>query len=104
MCVKAEDGFARNLEESPRRFRHQHGAAVCGEQQDAVLQVAENLVEILFQRREDFLNIAHALADALDLGRYLRGSVQVRPRLGFFCRDGLACRGSARKSNSRVGG
>ena len=37
------------------------------EEQNAVLQVAENLVEILLQCGENLFHIAHALADLLDL-------------------------------------
>jgi hypothetical protein len=51
----------------PRRLGDQHRAPVAGEKQDSILQVAENLIEILFQRGEDLFHIAHALADALDL-------------------------------------
>ena len=40
-----------------------------GKQQDAVLQIAENLVEILLQCGKDLLHIAHALPDLLDLCR-----------------------------------
>ena len=63
------------LEKAPRRLRDQHRAPVAGEEQDAVLQIAENLVEILLQRGEDLFHIAHALADALDLGGNLGGRV-----------------------------
>ena len=56
------------LQKAARGLRNQHGAPIAGKQQDAVLQVAENLVEIFLQRGEDLFHIAHALADHLDLG------------------------------------
>jgi hypothetical protein len=51
----------------PRRLGDQHRAPVAGEEQDSVLQVAENLIEVLLQSGEDLFHVAHALADALDL-------------------------------------
>ena len=52
-----------SVEKAPRRLRDQHRAAVAGEEQNSVLQIAENLIEILLQRGEDLFHVAHALAD-----------------------------------------
>ena len=81
VSVKAENVLARNFKEAPRRLRHEDGAPIAGEEQDAILKVAENLVEIFSQRGEDLLHITHALADALDLCGNLGG--RILPGRGF---------------------
>ena len=63
------------MQKAPRGLGDQHGAAVPCEQKNAVLQVAENLVEIFLQRREDLLHVAHALTNPLDLGGDALGGV-----------------------------
>ena len=64
--VEAEDAVALDGEEAARRLGDQHGAAIAGEEQDAVLEVAEDLVEVFLESGEDLFNVAHALAEALD--------------------------------------
>ena len=66
--LQTQNVVALDVEKAPRRLRHQHRAPVPGEQQNAVLQISENLVEIFLQRGEDLFHVAHALADLLDLG------------------------------------
>ncbi len=94
MGVEAENVFARKFEESPRRLGHQHRASVPGEEQNAVLQIAENLVEIFSQRGEDLFHITHALADPLNLGGNLRGRILPGARPSAALRR-LAGRGQA---------
>ena len=88
--VKAQDRSALDLEKAARGFRDEHGAASSSEEQDAVLQVAENLIEILLQCREHLFDIAHALADLLDLGG------------DTLC--GMSCLGGASAFGSFAGG
>ena len=69
ICTPASpDACSFDLEEALRRFGDQHRPSIAGEQQDAVLEIAQNLVEIVLQRGEDLFHIAHALPDLLDLG------------------------------------
>ena len=56
------------MQKTLRRLRHQHRPPIAREQQDAVLQITEDLVEVFFQGGEDLFDIAHALADLLDFG------------------------------------
>ena len=67
--MQAQNVVSLDLQKTPRRLRNQHRAPVPGEQQNAVLQIAQNLVEIVLQRGEYLFHIAHALPDLLDLGR-----------------------------------
>ena len=66
--VAAQNAVALDAEEPARRFGDKHRTPVLSEQQNAVLQVAENLVEVFAQRGVDLFHVFHALADLLDLG------------------------------------
>ncbi len=63
----AEEAGAGDAEEALDGVGDQGGAALRGEEQDAVLQVRHDRVEVLLEGGEDLLDIAHAAADALDL-------------------------------------
>ena len=65
--LQTQNVIAFEVEKSLSRLRNQHRASVPGEQQNAVLQVSENLVEVFLQGRENLFHIAHALPDLLDL-------------------------------------
>ncbi len=79
--VAAQNAVAIDSEKSPRRFGDKHRAPVLGEQQDSVLQVAQNLVEIFPQRGVDLFHVFHAPADLFDLGGDERGHVLLFRRL-----------------------
>ncbi len=77
--VEPENVVTVDVEKAAGSLGDEHGAAVAGEKKDAVLQVAEDLVEVFLQGREDFFDIAHALTNLLDLagdtgGQLLRGA------------------------------
>ena len=75
-CLQAQDVVALNVQKAMRSFRNQHRPSIPCEQQDAVLQVPENLVEVLFQGRENLLHIPHALPDLFDFRRDPFGSIE----------------------------
>ena len=82
--VLAQDRSIFDGEKPPRGLRDQHRAPAAGEEKYAILQVAENLVEIFLQRGEDLFHVAHALADLLDLGGDAFGCVVLRSgSIGF---------------------
>ena len=107
----AEDAFAADVEEALAGAGDQDGAGVAGEEHDAVLQVGEDLVEVLAQGGEDLLDVADALAEALDLAGNLSDSVVAarrdsrsgtgswgRHQLGFDAAQFAGCGGSASAS------
>ena len=63
----AENPLAADVEEALAGAGDQHGAGVAGEEHDPVLQIGEDLIEVLAQGAEDFLDVADALAEAFDL-------------------------------------
>jgi hypothetical protein len=65
--VETKDEAVVEGEEAPGGLRDEDGALVGGEEEDAVLKVAENLIEVFLEGGEDLLDIAHTLTDALDL-------------------------------------
>src|SRR5580698_11551656 len=65
--MHAQNLVAVHVKEPARGLGDQHRASVAGEQQNAILEVAENLVEILLQRGKHLLNITHTLAKTLIL-------------------------------------
>jgi hypothetical protein len=67
--VEAENGSLLAGEKAPGSLGNKNGAVVGGEQKDAVLEVAENLIEVFLEGGEDFFDVAHAPAKALDLSR-----------------------------------
>src|ERR1700677_1610667 len=69
VSVQTEEALLAQRQEAANRLRNEHRAAVGREEQDAVLKVAQNLVEVLLQGGEDLLDIAHARAKALNLSR-----------------------------------
>src|SRR5207237_5965916 len=64
-----------HLQEAACRLRDEHSATVGGKEQNAILEMAENLVKIVFERGEDLLDVAHALPDLLDFGGHSCGRV-----------------------------
>ncbi len=73
--MQAQNSGPFDLQKAPCGLRDEHRAAVPGKEKNAVLQIAQDLVEIVFQRREHLFDIAHALADLLDLGGDTGGGV-----------------------------
>ena len=78
--MQPQDASLLDEQKPPRRLRNQHRPAIAGEQQDSILQIAQNLIQVLLQRGKDFFHVAHALAEALDFagdadGRILPGSL-----------------------------
>src|SRR5437879_12833009 len=63
-----------------RRADH-HGAAIPGEQKQPVFQAAENLVQILAERTEDFAYSAQLQSDLADFGAYLAEFIPALERL-----------------------
>ena len=90
----AEELTARNAEEALHGVRDQGGAALGGEQQDAILQVRHDRVEVLLHGGEDFLDVAHAAPDALDFVGDLKDGVLGRgtDEASFFRRRELGGR------------
>ena len=81
--LQAENVVSLKLKKSTSGLRHQHRTTISREEQNPVLKVAEDLIQVLLQGREDFLDIAHALADLFDLGRDAFRRIQFR-RLLFL--------------------
>ena len=71
----SQDVIAVHAEEPFDRVADQHGAVVAGEKENSVFQIGHDLVEVLFQRRENLFHVAHAAAEALDLVRYLHHGI-----------------------------
>ena len=63
-----------------RRADH-HGAAIPREQKQPVFQAAENLVQILAERTEDFAHSAQLQSDLADFGAYLAEFIPALERL-----------------------
>ncbi len=77
--MRAQDLVPAHLQKTPRRIGNQYRAPILSKQQDAILQIPQNLIEICLQRGEHLLHVAHALANPLDLVRHAHA--QVLPRL-----------------------
>ena len=78
--AQAQDGALLDAQKAPRRLGDQHRPPVPGEEQNSVLQIAENLVQVLLQCGKNLFHIAHALADHLDLVGDARRRVLPRSR------------------------
>ena len=65
----AQDLRAADAQKAFHRIADQHRTGIVGVEQDAVLQIGHDLVEVLFEGREDLFHVAHAPADAFDLVR-----------------------------------
>ncbi len=77
----AQQLISGRAEEIFHRGADHHGAAIAREQQQAVFQAAENLVQIFSQRTEDFAHPAQLQSDLADFGAHLPELIATLERL-----------------------